>query len=147
MKVEVVSKVGKSGCFDEQLYTFLSDFNNIKRMLPPEHADQMECTTDSCTVTVKNSPSLTLNIIERAPSKLIKIGTEQGGKDFFIWIQLKQAAAYDCRIRITLRTEMNLLMKTMAKKKLQQFVDGFVDGLCQIPPQALQHIQHASHTN
>jgi len=142
MKVEVVSKIGKIQCLDNQIYSFLSDFNNIKRLLPPEHASKMECTSDICTISASPMPSLTLEIIEREPSKLIKLGTQQGGKDFFIWIQMKQVAPYDTRIRITVRTEMNLVMKAIAKGKIQKLVDQFVDGFCQIPPQALQYMQY-----
>jgi len=107
-------------------------------MLPPEHKDKLQCTSDTCTIEAKAGMSINLSIIEREPSKLIKIGAVSG-KDFFIWIQLKQAAAYDTRIRITIKAEMNMLMKALSKKKLQQFADGFVDGLCQIPAGALQH--------
>lgn len=141
MKVEIVSKIGKSNALDSQLYGFLSDFNNIAQMLPPEYKDKMQCTTDTCTIEAQKGVAIDLLIIEKEAHKLIKLGA-QAGKEFYIWIQLKQAAPYDTRIRITLKAEMNLVMKTLSKKKMQQFVDGFVDGLCQIPPGVLQQFAY-----
>lgn len=138
MKLDVVSKTGKATCIDSQMYAFLSNFNNIANMLPPEHKDKMQCTTDTCVINARPGMSITLQIIEREPGKLIKIGAIEGKKDFFIWIQLKQIAPYDTRIRITIKAEMNMLMKALSKKKMQQFADSFVDGLCQIPAAALQ---------
>lgn len=143
MKLEVVSKIGKSGCADIDLFSFLSDFNNIKKILPPEHSNKMQCTSDTCSISIDKYPEFALQIVERDAPKLVKIGSEQAGKDFFIWIQMKNVAPYDTRIKITLRTEMNMVMKMMAKKKLQQFVDAFVDGLCQIPPHALNYIKNS----
>lgn len=132
MDVEVVSKVGTANCADYQLYGFLSDFNNIAKILPPEMRNKLDCTSDSCTIEAGNGMSIKLVIIEKEPSKLIKIGASEG-KSFFIWIQTKQVAPYDTRVRITIKTEMNMVMKALSKKKIQEFADGFVDVLCRIP--------------
>lgn len=138
MEVEIISKVGKANCLDYQLYNFLSDFRNIASLLPPEHKDKLECTADTCLISAQAGMKIELCILEREPSKLIKLGAISG-KDFFIWVQIKQAAPYDCRLRITIKAEMNLMMKALSKKKLQLFADSFVDGICQIPSAALMH--------
>jgi len=139
MGVEIVSKIGKSNTLDYQLYSFLIDFNNIKNLLPPDQKEKFECTKDTCTIRMNKMATLHLEIVDKDPNKLIKLGNAGAGKDFFIWIQLKQVASYDTRIRITIKAKMNMLMKMMAKKQLQKFADQFVDGLCAIPAQVLQY--------
>ncbi len=140
MELEITSKIGKSGCQPETLYRFLSNFDNIKKLLPAEHTDKFESFGESCTISVNSFIKIGLQIIEKEHNQLIKIGTTEGGESIYIWIQLKEAGPYDTRIRITIRAQTNLMAKLMMKKKLQEFADNFVDGLCSIPPQALMHL-------
>jgi hypothetical protein len=50
-----------------------------------------------------------------------------------VWIQLKQVAEMDTRIRITVKTDMPAMFKMMFDKKIQQGLDQAIDMLCQIP--------------
>ncbi|MBP5583215.1 MAG: hypothetical protein J6X43_04595, partial [Bacteroidales bacterium] len=81
-----------------------------------------------------------LSILEKEPYKTVKIGTE--GNDMFrIWIQLKQIAPYDTRIRVTLRANVPLIARPMLKKaKLQDFVDNLALALGQIPAYAFSAV-------
>ena len=47
--------------------------------------------------------------------------------EFFVWIQLKQAGPYDTRLKITLKANLNMMMKMMIGSKLQAGVDGLAD--------------------
>lgn len=140
MELEITSKIGKSDCQSETIYRFLSNFDNIKKLLPAEHSDKFESFGESCMITVNSFVKIGLEIIEKEQNKMIKIGTSEGGESIYIWFQLKEAGPYDTRIRITIRTKTNLMAKLMMKKKLQDFADNFVDGLCAIPPQILMQL-------
>ena len=140
MELEITSKIGKSDCQSETIYRFLSNFDNIKKLLPAEHSDKFESFGESCMISVNSFVKIGLEIIEKEQNKMIKIGTSEGGESIYIWIQLKEAGPYDTRIRITIRTKTNLMAKLMMKKKLQDFADNFVDGLCAIPPQILMQL-------
>jgi carbon monoxide dehydrogenase subunit G len=132
-----VSKVTKNNCLDSQLYAFISDFRNIAAMIPAEYRDKVSCTQHAITMEVMKGMNFTLSIVEEEPYKLIKLGAE-GTRDFSIWIQLKQVAPYDTRIRITLEAEIPMVAKMFAKNKLQVFVDSFAEALSQIPVYAFQ---------
>ncbi len=140
MDLEITSKIGKSGCQPEPLYGFLSSFDNIKKLLPPEHSDKFESYGESCKIRVNSLTSIELEIIEKEQDKLIKIGSYEKEESIYIWIQLKNAGPYDTRIRISIRAKTNLLSKWIMKKQLQKFADSFVDGLCSIPPHVLTHL-------
>ena len=134
--LEYVSKITKNSCQDQQLFDFVSDFRNLGTLLPAEVKDKVSITSETLTIQAMQSMSITLSILEKEPYKTLKIGTE--GNDMFrIWIQLKQIAPYDTRIRVTLRANVPLLARPMLKKaKLQEFVDNLALALGQIPAYA-----------
>ena len=135
-ELEYVSKITKNSCQDQQLFDFVSDFRNLGTMLPAEVKDKVSVTSETITIQAMQAMSITLSILEKEPYKLLKIGTE-GNEMFRIWIQLKQRAPYDTRIRVTLRANVPLIARPMLKKvKLQEFVDNLALALGQIPAYA-----------
>ena len=72
-------------------------------------------------------------ILEKEEYKIIKFGAENLPIPFNVWIQLKQVAEMDTRIRITVKTDMPAMFKMMFDKKIQQGLDQAIDMLCQIP--------------
>ena len=135
---EYVSAITKNPCQDSQLFDFVSDFRNIASILPAEAKEKATFTQDSIIVQAMAGMSVTFKILEQEPSNLIKLGTEQNDM-FRLWIQLKQVAPYDTRIRVTLRTNVPLVARAMLKKeKLQSLVDGLAQALGQIPVYAFQ---------
>ena len=137
---EYVSKITKNSCQDQQLFNFVSDFRNLASMLPAEVKDKVSVTSETITIQAMQAMSITLSILEKEPYKLLKIGTE-GNEMFRIWIQLKQIAPYDTRIRVTLRANVPLIARPMLKKaKLQDFVDNLALALGQIPAYAFSAV-------
>lgn len=135
--IQVESKITKNTCQDEQLYNFVSDFRNLATLFPPEYRDKVTFSEHSISVEAMQGMNVAFSILEQEPYKLIKLGVE-AARDFFIWIQIKQVAAYDTRIRITMHAEIPKIAGLFAKKKLQMFVDTFADALSQIPVYAFQ---------
>jgi hypothetical protein len=135
--IKVESKVTKNSCQDEQLYNFVSDFRNLATLFPPEYRDKVTFSEHSITIEAMQGMFVTFAILEQEPHKLLKLGVE-ASRDFFIWIQIKQVAPYDTRIRITMHAEIPKLAGVFAKKKLQTFVDTFAETLAQIPVYAFQ---------
>ncbi len=137
-ELEFVSKITKNSCEDSQLFSFISDFRNIASMLPAEAKDKISVTNDTITIQAMAGMSITLSVLDKEPYKLLKIGT--AGNDMFcIWIQLKQVAPYDTRIRITMRANVPLVARPMIKKdKMQDLVDNLALALSQIPAYAMQ---------
>lgn len=130
--LKLVSKIGKIQNQDERIYTFLSDFRNFDRLVPPE-ADGWESTEDSCRFKVKGQ-IIGLEIVRREPFKTIKMqSSSDTAFPFTFWLQLKQLEAYDTRVRLTLHAEVNMMMKMALKKQLKKALDQLVDQLSMIP--------------
>ncbi|MBI5219595.1 MAG: SRPBCC family protein [Bacteroidia bacterium] len=126
----IESKIGTIKQSDERVYGFLTDFNNFKKLFGNK-TDNWESTTDSCRFKVKDYPEVGLKIIEKQPFNLVKYAGEGSVPfSFHLWVQLKMKEPNDTKIKITIKADMNLMMKSMAEKPLQMFADLMTDFLC-----------------
>ncbi|MBU8892056.1 MAG: SRPBCC family protein [Bacteroidales bacterium] len=125
------SKTGKINKSDELIYKFLTDFNNLKSVIPADKVSDFEATEDACKFNIDGIGKAGLKIIEKEPNKLIKISSD--GKSpfsFFLWIQLKPMEEENITaIRLTIDANLNQMMKMMIEKHLQKGVDAMVDQL------------------
>ncbi len=132
MKIE--SRIGKILNNDEKIYRFISNFNNFKNFIPADKVSDFESTEETCSFAVSGIGKAGLKIIEKEPNKLIKIANDETTPmSFFLWIQLKQVAENDTRIKITIQPEVNMMMKAVVKKPLKEFVDKLVDQIETFP--------------
>jgi carbon monoxide dehydrogenase subunit G len=125
-----ISKTGKINLQDEKIYTFLSDFTNLKNIIPADKVSDFSATADSCQFTVSGLGKAGLKMVEKEPFKLIKI-TSDGGTpfSFFFWIQLKPVDedTNSTALRLTLEAELNPMMKMVIGNQLQNGLDKLVD--------------------
>lgn len=112
----------------EQIYTALSSFNNFTPMIEGK-VEEWSADDDVCSFKVKGMP-IRLRMVEREPSKLVKIQGDEGSPmDFTFWLQLKEVAPYDTRMRIVVHAELNMMMRMMIGKKLQGAVDQMAEAI------------------
>jgi len=125
---KIESKVGVIGHPSEKIYNYISDFDNFESLIPEDRVKDFESTGDTCRFTVEGIGQAGLKIIEREPHKLIKISSdEQTSFDFLLWIQIKEVAPDESRIKITTEVKLNPMMASMVKKPLKNFVDTLVE--------------------
>ncbi|MDL2230760.1 polyketide cyclase [Alistipes sp. OttesenSCG-928-L06] len=111
---------------DYMIYNLLSDFNNFTPMLEGK-VDNWRTDGDSCSFTVKGF-TLSIRMVEKTPCSCIKIGGDEGSPfEFFFWIQLANVAPYDTRMKLTLHANLNMMMKMMLGKKLQEAMNTIAD--------------------
>ncbi|MGE0087858.1 MAG: hypothetical protein AB7S50_00100 [Bacteroidales bacterium] len=124
------SKTGKINLADEKIFNFMSDFNNIKDIIPADKVSDFSATSDTCQFKVSGLGSAGLKIIDKEPFKTIKIISEKGTPiSFNFWIQLKPIddTNSSTAIRLTLDTELNPMMKMVIGSQLQKGLDAMVD--------------------
>jgi carbon monoxide dehydrogenase subunit G len=126
--IKLESKIGKINSSEETAYKFLSSFDNFKKFIPADKIQNWESTEDSCHFTIDGIGETGMRIIEKEPFKSIKIAGEESGKiDFNFWIQLKQVAENDTRIRLTIQAQISPMYQIIVKKPLQTFLDTLVE--------------------
>jgi carbon monoxide dehydrogenase subunit G len=126
MKIE--SHTGAIPENEDKIFNFLSDFQNIESMVPKDNLNTWEFTKDSCKLGITGIGQIGLKIVDKEPNKLIKIISDsESAYKFTLWIQLKQLAEKDTRVKLTLQADLNLFLQAMVKNPLQQFVNTIVD--------------------
>lgn len=135
--IKYESKIGQIAANDATVFNVLSNLENINRfrdVIPQDKIKEMEVARDSIRLQIDGlGQKIAIAIVEKEEYKTIKFGAENLPIPFNVWIQLKQVAELDTRIRITIKTDMPMMFKMMFDKKLQQGLDQAIDMLCQLP--------------
>ena len=125
----------------ERVYDKLSDLNNLaairERMdeMREKIGDKIQDMTfdrDSLTLTVQGM-NVTLRIIEREPCKCIKFEGDKSPIPLNLWIQILKEKENEAKMKVTIRAEVNMFMKAMVAKPLQEGVEKLADMLSMIP--------------
>ena len=136
-EIKYESKIGQIAANDVAVFRVLSNLENINRfrdVIPQDKIKDMEVSSDRIRFKVDGlGQKIAIAIVEKEEYKLIKFGAESLPIPLNMWIQLKQVADMDTRIRITIKTDMPAMFKMMFDKKMQQGLDQAIDMLCQVP--------------
>ncbi|KAA6329724.1 hypothetical protein EZS27_021500 [termite gut metagenome] len=119
----------------EGVYAKLSDLSNlesVKEKIPQDKIENLTFDADTLSLNVAPVGKLILKIIEREPSKCIKFETVQSPIPFNLWIQLLPISEEECKIKLTLHAEINIVMKGILKKPLQEGLEKMVETLATI---------------
>mgnify|MGYP000635624648 FL=1 len=141
MAVQFESNVKHVPYSQERVYNKLSDLNNlegvrerldmVKDKLDGKLED-MSFDRDSITLKVQGI-SLTLRIIEREPLKCIKFEGDKSPIPLNLWIQILPVTQEEAKMKVTIRAEVNMFMKAMVSKPLQEGAEKLADMLTKIP--------------
>lgn len=111
----------------QPLYRFLENFEHFAQLSGQNGLQVVSSDYDHCRFELPKVGEVQLQVIERQPEKTIKVEGTSNGINFLFWIQLKQVAEADTRIRLTIKAEMNAMMAGMVKSPMQQFLDTLVE--------------------
>ena len=94
--------------------------------------EDMSFDQDSITIKVQGI-ALSLRIIEREPMKCIKFEGDKTPVPLNLWIQILPVSDSEAKIKVTIRAEVNMFMKAMVSKPLQDGVEKLADMLAVLP--------------
>jgi carbon monoxide dehydrogenase subunit G len=124
----IESKVGKILRPAEDIYSILSDFRKIESLVPKDQVKNFTATESVCSFEIEKAGTMELKIINREPFALIKYtGGGSVPLQFFFWVQLKEAAPGDTRIKLTLKAEIPQMMQFMVKGKIEKALNELID--------------------
>ena len=132
----------------EVIYNYLSNFENLSKyinegllekmtaQIPQIKISNFQSDADSCRFQISGMGLAEIRIVEREPSKTIKI-TSTGSLPVSIvfWIQLLPVDAHETKIRLVLNAEMSMMIKMMVNKKLEEGINRMADMLAALPYQ------------
>lgn len=132
------SDVKKINTSSEDIYNTLSDLKRLKELDTSSLAEaetlnsylkNAEFTEDACYVEVESLGRIGLKIIEREPTKTIKFQVENLPVAANAWIQLKEIAPNDTRIKLTMKAEIPAMIKMMVDKKIKKAINATAEGI------------------
>lgn len=131
------SKIGQVAACDKAIFDVLSNLENLNKvrdLIPADKVQELEISPDCIRMKVGGlAQKIAIRIVEKEEYKTIKFGADNIPMAVNVWIQLKQVADNDTRMRITLKADIPMMFRMMIDKKMQQGLDQAVDMLCQLP--------------
>ena len=139
---EYVSSIKKIEANADEVFAVLSDLENISRvkdMIPEDKVKDLTFTSDAVKFKVDGlGQRVGIRIVEREPYSTIKFSGENIPMEVNFWIQLKQVAENDTRIKLTLRAELPMMFKMMLDNKLKAGIEQAAEYLANFPYKAWQ---------
>ena len=121
---------------DDRIFAMLSDMSNLERVkdrIPQDKIKNFTFDADTCSFAVEPVGAVTFQIVERIPNKTIKFSTVNSPFPLLMWIQLKQVAENDTKLKMTVRADLNPFIKPMVSKPLQEAMDKIAEIVANLP--------------
>lgn len=132
---DFTSSVQKIPFDAERVFRKLSDLNNlemIKDKFPADKIRNMSFDADSCSFQADMIGKISVRIVEREPEVSIKLVSEKSPVPFTCWIQLKEMAPDDTRMKLTLRADIPFMFKGMISKPLEEGIQKVAENIASL---------------
>lgn len=135
MKYE--SHITQSACSAQSIYRVLSNLKNFERVrdrIPQDKIQELEIEEDYVRVKVNGlGQKLGIFIADKEEAKVVKYGVENSPIAVTMWIQMKEVAPQDTRIKLTVEADIPFMFRMMIEKKLQDGLNQAADMLALFP--------------
>ena len=118
------------------VFTTLSDLNNVGKLqgrLPKDQFEDLQFNSDNVSINVQPVGKVTMRIAERDEPKCIKYETVDSFVPFNLWVQLLPVTETSCKMKLTIQAELNMFIKGIISKPLQDALEKLADALSMIP--------------
>ena len=119
----------------QAVYDKLSDLSNLEKVrdkIPADKIKDLSFDSDSLTISAPMG-SVSMRIIEREEPKCIKFATETSPISATLWIQVVPEGDAACKMKLTIKADINPFIKGMVSKPLQEGLEKIADVLAMIP--------------
>lgn len=148
------SKIKQINAPVERVYTTLSNLENLRPLLDHiqnneavkekireagqdpaqlERLKDVTLTEDRIAFPAPMVGEVALAVVEREENKCIKFQTEQSPVEANLWIQVLPVTDTTSKMRLTIKADLNPMMKMMIGSKIENGLDQFAEMLARIP--------------
>ncbi len=131
MSTKIESTIRQISYPQASVYAMLSDLGNIDRVrdrLPEDKIKDLSFDSDSISISTQMG-AVKLVIVEREAPKTIKFETQESPLPFNFWIQLLPVTDATCKMKLTIKADLNPFIGGMVKKPLQEGIEKIADAL------------------
>lgn len=114
----------------EEIYNVVSDFNNFTPIVQ-DKVEGWSATADTCSFKAQGF-TLSLRMVEKEPFRMVKVTGDEGSPmPFTFWVQLKEMASDDTRMRLVLHAEIPMMLRMMIGGKLRGAMDSMAEKIAE----------------
>jgi hypothetical protein len=120
----------------ERVYAKLSDLKNLEKvqsLIPEGKIREFTFDSDSCSFKIDAIGKIGLRVVERDPFKTVKLESEQSPIAFICWVQLKEIAPDDTKLKLTIKADLPFFLKAMISGPLEDGIEKAAQALAQLP--------------
>lgn len=120
----------------EAVYRNISDLRNLERVrdrVPDDKVDSFSFDEDTVSVSVPPVGQITLRIIEREEPKCVKFESVNSPIAFNLWIQVLPVNEQTSKMKVTVKADIPLMLRSMVGGPLQDAVEKIADVLSVVP--------------
>ncbi len=132
MSTKFESSIRQIAYAQQAVYDKLSDLSNlesVKDRIPQDKLESFTFDSDSISIKVPMAGDIKLRIVEREAPGTIKFETVQSPVPFNFWIQLLPTGETSCKMKLTIKAELNPFIRGMVQKPLQEGIEKVADAL------------------
>lgn len=132
MSTKFESTVREIPYAQQTVYDTLSDLQHLERVrdrIPQDKLQDLSFDSDHIAIKAPMVGEIRMGIVEREAPKTIKMEAEQSPVPFTFWIQLLPTGENSCKMRLTIKAELNMFIKQMVKKPLEEGIERMADVL------------------
>lgn len=114
----------------QRVYQTLSDLSNLEKvrsMLPEDKVKDLKVDSDAVSLNVSPVGDVAFHIVEREEPKCVKFQASSTPIPLTLWVQMLPVDEDACKVKLTLRTELNPFIKGMVQKPIQEGIDRLAD--------------------
>jgi carbon monoxide dehydrogenase subunit G len=118
----------------ETIFGVVGDLRNIAGHLdkiPEEKLKVTKIEAEAVYFNVELAGEIGLKIIDKEPFTTIKFETVNSPVQMNLWVQLKEIAPADTRLKITVKSDLNPVVKVMLAKPIEEFLNKLADAIAQ----------------
>lgn len=136
-ETKIESKVTSSTSSAADVYAVVSNLENLKHvsgLIPQDKVSDMEFGQDYVRFKVDGlGQKVCIRMVDMQENDYVKFAAEGIPMQLNFWIQMKQVAPEDTRLKLTFKGELPMFVQMMLGNKLQTGLDQAADMLAQMP--------------
>lgn len=116
----------------QAVFDFLSDLNNLEKLMPQDRISKWESTVETCSFYINGMANIGMMVNERMPYSTIKI-VSHGKNPFSFTLDIHfKDIDNQCEAQLVFNGDMNMMFQMMATKPLTNFFNMLADNLVKV---------------
>jgi hypothetical protein len=132
MESKFESSVREIPYTQQAVYTRLSDLGlseQVRDQLPEDKREDIIFDGEAITMNVPPVGDISIRICDREEPKTIKYETVNSPIPFNLWIQLLPLTETSCKMRLTIKADLNPFVRGMISKPLKEGLEKLADAI------------------